>query len=72
MSSDLIVHAWDLARTAKVGDRLGPALCKDAHTAWKILPEDALRMPGMFTAAIKPVKAADAQTKMPNFLGRTA
>jgi uncharacterized protein (TIGR03086 family) len=67
---DLIVHAWDLARTAKVDDRLDPALCRAALAAWKTLPEDALRSPGMFAAAIKPAKGADAQAKLLNFLGR--
>ena len=70
MSSDLVVHAWDLARTAKVDDHLDPALCKDALAAWKSLPEDVLRMPGMFAPAIKSARGADAQTKLLNFLGR--
>lgn len=72
MGADLMVHAWDLARTAKVDDQLDQALCKATLTTWKGLPEDIMRGPGMFTAPIKPAKGADAQTRLLNFLGRTA
>jgi uncharacterized protein (TIGR03086 family) len=70
MGADLIVHAWDLAKTAKVDDRLDPNLCKDTLALWKTLPDEMLRGPGLFDAAIKPAKGADAQTKLLNFLGR--
>ena len=72
MSADLTVHTWDLARTAKVDERLDPALCKATLAAWKALPESVLRMQGMFANAVKPAKGADVQTKMLNFLGRAA
>ncbi len=70
MAAELVVHTWDMARTAKVDERLEPKLVKFTHAAWKSLGEDVLRMEGMFGPAIKPVKGADAQTKMLNFLGR--
>ena len=70
MSADLVVHAWDLARTAKVDERLDPALCKASMAVWKSLPDEVMRGPGMFGPAIKPAKGADAQTRMLNFLGR--
>jgi uncharacterized protein (TIGR03086 family) len=72
MGADLIVHAWDLARTAKVDERLDPALCKTTLAVWKGFPETVLRSPGMFAPAVKPVKGADAQTRLLNFLGRAA
>lgn len=71
MGADLLIHTWDLARTAKVDDRLDPALCKEVLAVWKTMPEDMLRSPNVFGAAVKPAKGADAQTKLLNFLGRT-
>ncbi len=70
MGADLIVHAWDLARTAKVDERLDPALCKSTLAMWKSLPEEVLRGSGMFGAKVKSAKGADAQTRLLNFLGR--
>jgi hypothetical protein len=70
MAADLVPHTWDLARTAKVDERLDPTLVKHTMLTWKGLPEAALRMPGMMGAAVKPAPGSDAQTKMLNFLGR--
>ncbi len=70
MAADLVPHTWDMARTAKVDERLDPALVKYTLATWKGLPESVLRMPGMMAAAVKPAPGADAQTKMLNFLGR--
>lgn len=71
MAADLAPHVWDMARTAKVDERLDPALVKYTVNMWKGLPEEVLRMSGMMTKAVKPAPGADAQTKMLNFLGRT-
>jgi len=70
MAADLVPHTWDMARTAKVDERLDAALVKHTLATWKGLPEDVLRMPGMMAAAVKPAPGSDAQTKMLNFLGR--
>lgn len=71
MAADLAPHTWDMARTAKVDERLDPALVKHALATWKALGAEVLRMPGMMAPAVKPAPGADAQTKMLNFLGRT-
>ncbi|MGB8857840.1 MAG: hypothetical protein WCC60_01225 [Ilumatobacteraceae bacterium] len=71
MAADLVPHTWDMARTAKVDERLDAALVKHTLATWKGLPEAVLRMPGMMAAAVKPAPGADTQTKMLNFLGRT-
>ena len=71
MAADLVPHTWDLARTAKVDERLDPTLVKYSMNTWKGLPKEILRMPGMMGAAVKSAPGADAQTKMLNFLGRT-
>ena len=72
MGADLIVHAWDLARTARVDDRLDPALCKATLATWKTLPESMLRSPNVFGPALKPPAGADAQAKLLAFLGRAS
>ena len=71
MAADLVPHTWDMARTAKVDERLDASLVKHTLATWKALPIEVLRMPGMMGAAVKPAAGADAQTKMLNFLGRT-
>jgi len=70
MGADLVPHTWDMARTAKVDERLDATLVKSALAAWKSLPPEVLRMQGMMGPAVKPAAGADAQTKMLNFLGR--
>ena len=71
MGADLVIHTWDLARTAKVDERLDVGLTNMAFAAWKALPEAVLRSPGMFATRIKPPKGAVLQTrKFPNFAGR--
>ena len=70
MGADLVPHTWDMARTAKVDERLDASLVKSALDWWKGLPPEVLRMPGMMGAAVKSPAGADAQTKMLNFLGR--
>ncbi len=71
MAADLVPHTWDMARTAKVDERLDATLVKHTLATWKALPEEVLRMEGMMAAAVKPPAGADAQTKMLSFLGRT-
>jgi len=71
MAADMVPHVWDMARTAKVDERLEPSLVKFSQAAWKSLPEPILRMEGMMGAKVTSEKGADAQTKLLNFLGRT-
>lgn len=71
MAADLVPHTWDMARTAKVDERLDSTLVKASLAAWKSLPAEVLRMEGMMGKAVKPATGADAQTKLLNFLGRT-
>ena len=71
MGGDLLVHTWDLARTAKVDERLDARLCKSVFAVWKALPDSVLRSPHVFGPAVKSAKGGDAQTRMLNFLGRS-
>lgn len=70
MGADLAVHTWDLARTAKVDEKLDPGLVKATTATWKGLPKEVLRGEGMFGPAVKSEKGASPQTRMLNFLGR--
>lgn len=70
MTADLVIHQWDLARTAKVDDRLDPALAAAALRTWKRFPDEMLRQPGVLGPALTPPKGADAQTKLLCFTGR--
>ncbi len=70
MGGDLIVHTWDLARTAKVDERLDGQLCKSVLGVWKSLPDSMLRSPGVFGPAVKSDRGADPQTRLLNYVGR--
>ncbi len=70
MAAELAVHVWDMARTAKVDERLDPALVKFSNTTWRSLGDEVLRGEGMFGPRVKSDRTADAQTKFLNFLGR--
>jgi uncharacterized protein (TIGR03086 family) len=71
MVAELVPHAWDLARTAKVDDRLDHGLCKVALATWKSLPSEMLRSPGFFGPETKAPKGADPQTRLLLFVGRS-
>lgn len=71
MAAELAVHTWDLARTAKVDERLDPGLVKYTNAVWRALPDGVLRSQGMMGPKVKVEKGADAQTRMLNYLGRT-
>jgi uncharacterized protein (TIGR03086 family) len=70
MAAELAVHVWDLARTARVDERLDPALVKFTNATWRSLGDDILRGPGMMGPKVPSERGADAQTKLLNFLGR--
>ena len=71
MAAELAVHVWDMARTAKVDERLDAGLVKFSRATWKQLPEAVLRMDNFFGPAVTSEAGADAQTKLLNWLGRT-
>lgn len=72
MAAELTPHVWDLARTAKVDDRLDAGLCTASLAAWKSLPNEVLRSEGFFGPEIKAPKGSDAQARLLAFVGRTA
>ena len=67
--NDLLVHTWDVARSAKVHEALDPVLCKRVYESLRPFGE-ALRQPRVFGPAITPPAGADIQTKLLCFTGR--
>ncbi len=69
LSSDVLVHTWDLARAVGGDERLD----QDAvgHTFEGLKPMDAmLRRPGVFGPKVDAPEGADLQTQFLCFLGR--
>jgi uncharacterized protein (TIGR03086 family) len=69
VGTDLLVHAWDLARGIEDDDRLDPELVRLAYD--RIEPMiDALSETGMFGTRVPVPDDADLQTKLLGMLGR--
>ncbi len=70
LSSDVLVHTWDLARAVGGDERLDADAVKQAYSGLK--PMDAMiRRPGVFGPRIDPAPGDDEQTEFLKFLGRT-
>jgi uncharacterized protein (TIGR03086 family) len=69
LSSDTLVHTWDLSRATGQDERLDPDGV-EATLAWTTPVEDQLRVPGGFDPELEPPPGADAQTRLLGFLGR--
>ena len=69
LSSDVLVHTWDLARAVGGDERLDADAVKQAYSGLK--PMDAMiRQPGVFGPKIDPARGDDEQTEFLKFLGR--
>jgi uncharacterized protein (TIGR03086 family) len=69
ITTDVLVHTWDIARAVGADERLDPDLVERAHKA--AIPMDALiRSSGMFGPRIEIGDDADPQSKMLAFFGR--
>ena len=69
MSTDVLVHTWDLSRALGVDDKLDAEAVAGAYSGLK--PMDAMiRRPGFFDAKIEAPAGADEQTEFLMFLGR--
>jgi len=68
LTTEVLVHTWDLARAVGGDDRLDAELCEQA---WAALPEDrSLRDSGMFGAAVPVADDAPVQERLVAFYGR--
>lgn len=69
-ASDLLVHAWDLARAIGADETLPEDAVAAAYAGLQRFPEQMMRAPERFGAAIECAEDADLQTKMLSFAGR--
>lgn len=69
-ASDLLIHAWDLARAIGADEQLPAPAVSAAYAGMQRFPEEAMRATGMFGAAIECADDADEQTKLLSFAGR--
>jgi len=67
--TDLVVHAWDVARATGGDETLPIDEVRSAHEAMLEMGE-MLRSPGAAGPEIEPEPGADEQTKLLNFMGR--
>jgi uncharacterized protein (TIGR03086 family) len=69
LSSDILVHTWDLARAVGGDEKIDANAVTQAYSGLK--PMDAmLRQPGIFGPKVEPASDADEQEQFLNFLGR--
>jgi uncharacterized protein (TIGR03086 family) len=69
LTNDVLIHTWDLAKTAGMDITLDPQLVEDAYNG--LQPVDAMiRQPNIFGPKIEPPADADMQTKLICFTGR--
>jgi uncharacterized protein (TIGR03086 family) len=72
LTSDLVIHTWDLARTVGRDEQLDPDEVRGFWAGLASFPEEAIRQPEVFGPALTPPADADEQTKLLAFLGRKA
>ena len=71
LSTDILVHTWDLARAVGGDESLPADIVEGAYSGLK--PMDAmLRQSGVFGPKVDAPEGADVQTEFLAFLGRTA
>lgn len=69
ISTDVLVHTWDLARAVGADETLDAAAVEGAYSGMK--PMDAMiRMPGVMGPKIESEPGCSLQTEFLNFLGR--
>src|SRR3954470_3349266 len=72
VTGDVFTHTWDLARATGQRDTLDPDQLQRMIDGMSAMPEEALRMDGMFGPRIDVPADADAQTRFLGFVGRRA
>jgi len=69
ISTDVLVHTWDLAKAVGGDEALPTDAVEGAYSGLK--PLDAMiRQPGVFGPKVEPPEGADVQTEFLAFLGR--
>lgn len=70
LSTDLIVHRWDLARATGGDDSVDPVDVAAVDAAMQQFPEEAMRGPGAFGPAVEPPEDADDWQRVLAYMGR--
>jgi uncharacterized protein (TIGR03086 family) len=69
LTTDVLVHTWDLARAIDVDVSLDTELCETALSGAR-MNDAGLRSSGLFAAAVDSPADADLQSRLLAFLGR--
>jgi uncharacterized protein (TIGR03086 family) len=69
ISTDVLVHTWDLAKAVGGDESLPTDAVEGAYSGLKPLDE-LIRRPGVFGPKVEPPAGADVQTEFLAFLGR--
>ena len=69
-TTDVLLHAWDLARAIGADDELPAAAVEAAHLGLTRMPEQMLRQPNLFGPIVEVPEDASAQDKLIGFSGR--
>ena len=69
-TTDLLIHAWDLARAIGADETLPPEAVAAAYAGLQQLPAEVIRVPGRFDAAVTVPEGAGPQATMLAFAGR--
>jgi uncharacterized protein (TIGR03086 family) len=69
-TTDLLVHAWDLARAIGVDEKLPDEAVAACHRRLQQTPPEDIRAPGRFDDPIDSAFDADPQTQFIHFTGR--
>jgi len=70
VSADLVLHGWDLARATGQDDTIDPGEVQGGLESAGSMPEEVLRMPGVFGPAVPVPPDASPQDRMLGFIGR--
>ncbi len=70
VTSDLLLHSWDLARAVGSDETLPAEAVSACYTGMKMMPEEMMRADGRFAPAVECAADADEQTQLLCHTGR--
>lgn len=70
VTSDLLLHSWDLARAVGSDESLPAEAVSACYTGMKMMPEEMMRADGRFAPAVECPADADEQTQLLCHTGR--
>ena len=70
MTSDVLIHTWDVARATGGDERLDPGMVHQMLDGIEAM-DDAMRSSGQFGPRVSVATTADEQTQLIAFMGRT-